>query len=33
MRPMGGIQALAFAIFLVGHVFFFLWVFVLRLRK
>ena len=33
MKSMSGIQALAFAIFLVGHVVFFIWVFVLRLRK
>jgi hypothetical protein len=28
-----GIERLAFAIFLVGHVFFFVWVAVLTLRK
>jgi hypothetical protein len=30
---MSGIERLAFAIFLVGHVFFFAWVAVLTLRK
>jgi len=33
VKPMSGIQALAFAIFIVGHVSFFIWVLVLRLRK
>ena len=30
---MSGIERLAFVIFLVGHVFFFVWVAVLALRK
>ena len=30
---MSGIERLAFTIFLVGHVFFFVWVAVLALRK
>ena len=33
MKPTGAIQWLAFSIFLVGHLFFFAWVAVLRLRK
>lgn len=33
MKPAGGIEWLAFVIFLVGHLFFFVWVAVLRLRK
>jgi hypothetical protein len=33
VKPTGTIEWLAFMIFLVGHLFFFVWVAVLRLRK
>lgn len=33
MRAMSGIEWVAFVVFLVGHLFFFVWVAVLRLRK
>jgi hypothetical protein len=33
VKPAGGIEWLAFLIFLAGHVVFFVWVAVLRLRK